>query len=316
MTAEMGRRVRHAVRGAAAGSGVHRAVISGLANEYADYFTTPQEYDTQHYEGAATVYGRASGVALQEELVKLTKDLVHGKPAPKPSPFDPRNGVKANAAPFPRGAGSASAVRQPHRRTRRLQHPRFAWRGGVRGFDRPLDRAFVLVQRRGRGGRWHTTESDLGLNILWRVSDSGTYRAEWEPPYRARPGTYRFMVHARRYRLHSKPFRLRASRALTAIRVSASAGRVAVRLDYPAPRVREGVGDPAPDSRASLTDRPHHVGSGAATFLIDGRRKTVAPRPDGRFVVAASPGAHVEILRGQARDRFGNRNRKGLRFTA
>ena len=75
MTEEMGRRVRHAVEQAAAGHGVVRAVISGLANEYADYFTTPEEYDAQHYEGAATVYGRASSVALQETLVQLTPRL-------------------------------------------------------------------------------------------------------------------------------------------------------------------------------------------------------------------------------------------------
>src|SRR5204862_8220351 len=62
MTAEGGRRVRHAVEHAAHGHGVHRAVISGLANEYADYFTTPEEYDAQHYEGAATIYGRTSSL--------------------------------------------------------------------------------------------------------------------------------------------------------------------------------------------------------------------------------------------------------------
>ncbi|HEU4977375.1 MAG TPA: neutral/alkaline non-lysosomal ceramidase N-terminal domain-containing protein, partial [Solirubrobacteraceae bacterium] len=66
MTEDMGRRVRGEVVAAAAGSGISRAVISGLANEYADYFTTPQEYDAQHYEGAATIYGRSSADALEQ----------------------------------------------------------------------------------------------------------------------------------------------------------------------------------------------------------------------------------------------------------
>src|SRR5215208_639654 len=138
MTAEMGRRVRHAVQGAAAGHGVRRALISGLANEFADYFTTPEEYDAQHYEGAATVYGRASSVALQEALVKLTRTLVTGKKGPKPYKYDPRNGIRAKAPPFPRGAKHGKIAKQPDRRTRRLLHPTVAWNGAPRGFDRPL----------------------------------------------------------------------------------------------------------------------------------------------------------------------------------
>src|SRR5919197_1462499 len=115
MTEDMGRRVRAAVMQAAAGSGVQRAVVSGLANEYADYFTTPEEYDAQHYEGAATIYGRASSVALQETLARLAGDLVTHRPAPAPYSYDPVNGIggDAGAAPFPTGATSATVNIQP-----------------------------------------------------------------------------------------------------------------------------------------------------------------------------------------------------------
>jgi neutral ceramidase len=34
-----------------------RVLLIGLANEYISYFPTPEEYDAQHYEGAATLYG-------------------------------------------------------------------------------------------------------------------------------------------------------------------------------------------------------------------------------------------------------------------
>src|SRR3954451_8591803 len=129
MTAEMGRRVRQAVVRAAQGHGVERAVISGLANEYADYFTTPEEYDAQHYEGAATVYGRASSVALQETLVKLTRALVTGSDAPTPYSYDPRNGVGTHAPPFPRGAKDGKLIEQPPRRAQRLLHPTVVWQG-------------------------------------------------------------------------------------------------------------------------------------------------------------------------------------------
>src|SRR5919201_1652488 len=140
--------------------------ISGFANEYADYFTTPEEYDAQHYEGAATIYGRTSSEALKGTLVGLTRALVAGGPAPAAYPYDPRHGVAVTARPVPTGPASAAAVAEPDPTARRLEHPSFSWRGGPRGYDRPLDRAFVLVQRRTRPG-WSTTDSDPRLGILW-----------------------------------------------------------------------------------------------------------------------------------------------------
>ncbi|OLE37597.1 MAG: hypothetical protein AUG48_04080 [Actinobacteria bacterium 13_1_20CM_3_68_9] len=294
---------------AAQGSGVHRAVISGLANEYADYFTTPEEYDAQHYEGAATVYGRASSVALQETLGKLTGDLVNGRPGPQPYPYDPRNGVSDNAAPFAPGAASATITDQPGGTARRLEHPSFAWQGGPRGFDRPLDGAFVAIQRRSPGeGAWRTVDSDLGLHVLWTVGSDGLYRAEWEPCFTRPLGTYRFRVTANGYSLSSAPFELQASRALAPRRVVAPPGKVAVVLDYPPAKVHEDVGDPAPDANASLTDRPPHVSSGQVTFVVDGKRVTVGASADGRFEVSAAAGQTVEIPAGAARDRYGNLN--------
>ena len=315
MTAEAGRRVRHAVMHAAHGHGVHRAVISGLANEYSDYFTTPEEYDAQHYEGAATIYGRASSVALQEELVKLTSALVHGRKGPKPYVYDPRNGVSAKAKPFSRGAKRGHVRGQPKRVTHRLAHPTFAWRGGARGFDRPIGRAFVQIQRRS-AGHWRTVDSDLGLDVLWRVDDNRVYHAEWEPSYRHRPGTYRFAVHANRYKLRSHAFHLRPSRKLTASRVAAPAGKAAVVLDYPKPVVHEDVGEPPPDQNASLTARPSTANGGKVTFRVNGHRVTATRHRGHVFAVPAPPGAEVQVPAGAARDRFGNRNGKGLAFQA
>src|SRR4051794_1800311 len=147
MTEEMGRRVRASVLAASAKAGISTAVISGLANEYADYFTTPEEYDAQHYEGGATIYGRASSVALQEALTALAGALVAGKPAPPAYPYDPSNGITPTGGSFPPGAASGKITAQPAGPAARLAHPTFAWQGGVRGYDRPLDRAFVSVQQ-------------------------------------------------------------------------------------------------------------------------------------------------------------------------
>ena len=316
MTAEMGRRVRSAVVAAAGGSGVTSAVISGLANEYVDYFTTPQEYDAQHYEGGASIFGRASGVALQEALVELTRSLVQGRPAPPPYPYDPRNGVTANAAPFPPGAASASVATQFGPAAWRLGYVLFGWNGGVRGFDRPLDRAFVRIQRRTATGGWRTVDSDLGLAVLWRVNDDGLYHARWDPPLDQPLGEYRFQITANRYTIASNPFKLRPSEELSPRRVAAPPGKVAVVLDYPPARVREEIGDPVPDRRASLLHRPRSAASGRVTFIVDGRRVTVGATAGGRFEVRANPGDQVQIPRRAGFDGFGNRTRPSFSFQA
>ena len=254
MTAEMGRRVRSAVVAAAGGSGVNSAVISGLANEYIDYFTTPQEYDAQHYEGGATVYGRASGVALQEALVELTRSLVQGRPAPPPYPYDPRNGVTANAAPFPLGAASATRRRPAGPASLAARAPPSP---GTAGCAASTARSTAPSSRSSAAPRpapGETVDSDLGLAVLWTVDEDGLYRARWEPPLDQPLGAYRFRITANRYTLASNPFKLRPSEALTPRRVAAPPGKVAVVLGYPPARVQEDIGDPLPDgARASPT---------------------------------------------------------------
>ncbi|MFN2538203.1 MAG: neutral/alkaline non-lysosomal ceramidase N-terminal domain-containing protein, partial [Mycobacteriales bacterium] len=108
MTVDMGRRVRGAVALTALGKGIHGVQLSGLANEYLSYFTSPQEYDAQHYEGGSTLYGRESSVLLLEQLQLLTKALLTGTTAAAPYDVDPRNGVDDHAAAYGTGATSAT----------------------------------------------------------------------------------------------------------------------------------------------------------------------------------------------------------------
>jgi neutral ceramidase len=335
MTEEMGRRVRAAVLAASAKAGISTAVISGLANEYADYFTTPEEYDAQHYEGGATIYGRASSVALQESLTALAGALASGKPAPAAYPYDPANGVAPNGGSFPPGAAAGKITAEPVASAARLAHPSFSWQGGARGYDRPLDKAFVSVQRLetrstrapsgGRpGGRqgedapvhdakanasWRTVDSDLGLNVLWTVDSNGRYTARWEVPLAAPTGKYRFVVTARRYGLTSRTFTVRPSRALTALRVNGG-----LELRYPPAQSHEAVGEPPGDVTADLTNRPSKAASGSATFLVNGKKVTVSVPVGG--VIRIPAGANVELKPGAATDGYGNANGNDLKLSA
>jgi neutral ceramidase len=300
MTAGMGRRLRAAVLHAVRGSAIRRIVISGLANDFIQYFTSPQEYDRQHYEGGSTLFGRASAVFIEEQLALLARRLIGGRPAPDPDPFDPKNGVTDDAPPYGDGAADAHLLAQPDD-IRRLQRAELRWAGGERGLDRPLDRAFVRIERRDRG-RWRRADSDLGLRILWAVDEGGRYVARWEAPLHARLGRYRFRVTANRYRLVSRPFRLRPSRALTPRVVRTRPGGATLALTYP-----------EPVENSDLTWRPRRAAGARVVMRVDGRR--VVARSGKRLLsVTARSGAEVVIRPGAARDRHGNRNARELRF--
>jgi neutral ceramidase len=300
MTSGMGRRLRSAVLRAAARHGVRRVVISGVANDFIQYVTTPEEYDRQHYEGGSTLFGRAEGIFIEERLVALVRRLVGGRPAPAPDPFDPRNGVSDNAAGFGRGARSGRILRQPAA-IRRLQRAAFRWAGGSRGRDRPLDRAFVTVQRR-VGGRWRRAADDLGLHILWMVDSEGRYEARWEAPPWAPLGRFRFRVTANRYRLSSAPFRLRRLSGLEARATPAGPGRAMVTLRYPR----------ATENR-DLSWRPARAVRGSMKVTIGTRQLIVRGRM-GRFVISGRPGSLVVLATGAGRDSYGNTNGNRLRF--
>jgi hypothetical protein len=300
MTSGMGRHLRAGLLAAAGGSGIRRIVISGLANDFIQYVTTPDEYDRQHYEGGSTLFGRAEGIFIEERLAQLVGALVRGGAAATPDPFDPRNGVSAQAPGFGRGAAKARVLAQPHG-VNRLGRAELRWSGGSRGRDRPLDRAFITVQRR-TGHGWRQASSDLGLRILWTVDEEGRYRALWEPPHRARIGRYRFRVTANRYRLVSAPFRLRPMRSLKTRLVRSRRGAAVLELRYPQ----------AVENR-DLTWRPARAGGGTMVVQAGGRRITVRGRK-GRFLISARPGTLVTVAAGAARDRYGNRSSNRLSF--
>ncbi len=318
VTVEVGRRIESAVSDALRGSGVRSVAISGLANEYQGYFTTPEEYAWQAYEGGQTNFGKYSANLLVEETARLARSMGERRPAPPPYPFDPTNGLAADHTPFPAGADEASVEEQP-RDVRRLERAELSWRGGPRGTDRPLDRAFVTVQRREAGG-WVRAYDDLGMTIRWEVegdeavplgaryakeATAGTYRALWEVPLDAEPGSYRFVVTAKRYRFASRAFDVSRGALLAVRPVRASRGRAAFMLAYPKAQ-----------PYADLTYRPDVARRGTAVVRVGRSTSRVRAQRDGTFVFRAPAGSVVVVDSRAARDLFGNVNAGPVRFTA
>ena len=291
-TVGTGAAIRNAVAAAIAGSGVHHVVIVGYAGDYLSYFTTPAEYEQQAYEGGFTLYGRYSSLVLQSTLVTLAQDVISGRPAPAPYAYDPNNGVHNTSATYGPGSTTATATAQPTPAVH-LGHTAFGWTGGANGIDRPVDRAFVTIQRavrRHRRTSWVHVADDLGMTILWSSDANGHYLAHWEVPLTARSGRYRFLVTAKSYRLASQPFAVSPGAILTP-HVSGTT----VTLGYPQPFLLN-----------DWTYRPVSAASGTIRFLVNGRRRTVRERRSGRFPIPVA--AQVSIPAHGARDGYGNTN--------
>jgi neutral ceramidase len=206
-TKEVGVRMRGAVMDTLAGTGVTHAVIAGLADDYIQYVTTPEEYGQQSYEGASTLFGKNEATFLQERLADLAAAMKAGQPAPAPYDIDPSYGVKPDGPPYGGGAESGELTTQPADSTPGGTVD-LAWNGGPSGTDRPVDRAFVVVQHFTKG-RWVTTDVDTGLDMLWRCDDQGHYTLQWDVRQDSIPGTYRMLVAATKYTLTSRNFTLR-----------------------------------------------------------------------------------------------------------
>ncbi len=63
-----------------------RVLVQGYTGDYAGYFTTPPEYDQQHYEGSSTIYGRNTAAHLRQLHQNLRKQApnqdIHMPPMP------------------------------------------------------------------------------------------------------------------------------------------------------------------------------------------------------------------------------------------
>lgn len=206
-TKEAGARVKAAVLAKTAAAGVQNVVISGLTNEYINYITTPEEYDRQHYEGASTMYGRLELNLLKGSLADLAGALATGGPAAPPADYDSKKGIAPDGAPYPAGATSGRITAQPASNVAPGGIATLTWSGGPAGRDRPVGSAFVRVERSGPTG-WTEIDSDLGLDMVWRVNGS-TYRVEWNVGAAIPSGSYRFVVSATGYRLTSGAFTVR-----------------------------------------------------------------------------------------------------------
>jgi neutral ceramidase len=198
-----GQRVRDAVNAQLGGLVTHQ-ILAGYANAYAGYVATPEEYDTQNYEGAATHFGRYTQSAYAQELAALAVALRDGQPTP--STVQPlslpqtrvsyKPGVVLDTPPI--GKQFGDVITQPAGSYPRGAEVRADFVTGQPDNNLRNEGTFVEVQRQ-TGATWTTvaTDSDWQTIYHWKREylSVSTAQISWTIPAGAAPGTYRIVHH-------------------------------------------------------------------------------------------------------------------------
>lgn len=223
MSTEMGWRVKQALLHAAqrTNQAVTQVAIVGLANQYVSYFTTPEEYDMQHYEGAATLFGPESGPFIQAHLVQLVQQMADTTPQPVvPSSWKFRPGLRFSYFP-PKIARQIDPEPLQVEVFASQTSPRvqFRWQDGAPG-AMPSDRSLVRLEIQNDQNNWVAYHNDgiavddRGLDIALHYmretefAGVGIWQATWYPHHPLPAGRFRFAIAAREPwpELYSEPF--------------------------------------------------------------------------------------------------------------
>ncbi len=243
-----GRRVRDAL-GKEFGVDPRFVVLAGYANDYANYVTTREEYETQQYEGGSTLFGPWTEAGYRREFVRLARALKAGLSVEsKAEPADMRKRVKSTLTLDGPNEQTPPAAKPGDRVTD--AKPRYApgetltvtfWTGSPVNEYRRTDR-FLVVERQEPGdnnwqvvredGDWDTTArwkqmlpegetktapksnrpEDRPVGPPPRVARPEPFQVTitWQTDAKTAPGTYR-IVHYGRFKKDGKVARFTAA---------------------------------------------------------------------------------------------------------
>jgi neutral ceramidase len=160
MNMQAGRRLEAAVLSAMGPLGIQRVLLTGLANEYSGYITTPEEYVSQQYEGASTIFGRLTFDAYVEAYRDLGIAMAAGKAATTAPPPGDLSAAQIQWAPeidvdeLPAGESFGQILFQPAATTARGSVVRTIYRSGNPRNDLRRNNTYVRIERDLGGGNW------------------------------------------------------------------------------------------------------------------------------------------------------------------
>lgn len=195
-TTVMGYRIRQAVR-ERMGPGNWKVVLVGLANEYVSYFTTPEEFSAQEYEGASTLYGQYSASLLLHHAEDLAAKLAEGTPAVRrTNGFNYFAGLSRHFSPSNLSYMEPQALETDIRRVmyrKKIGHERLhrhCWTAHAPDLrevreGRLLATPSVWVESFSNTGNWERLvfngipEDDLGTNLVTALAKWDGPQSEW-----------------------------------------------------------------------------------------------------------------------------------------
>ncbi|KAG1687834.1 hypothetical protein DVH05_004565 [Phytophthora capsici] len=207
-TTMSGRRIRDTVQKALEGAGVTEVELASVSNGYAGYMTTKEEYLTQHYEGASTLFGPNQLAAVQQELARVAASVVDASVpldvGPTPLQMNRKSlatldtGVIFDTAPLFRSFTYVRAQPSSSYRIGSVASAVFAGAHPRNGLTTVS--SFCDVQKLESNGSYTTVMTDAHWDLRYRwernlISESKN-TCEWNIRSGGRtsvPGTYRFV---------------------------------------------------------------------------------------------------------------------------
>lgn len=181
---------------------LEQVLMQGYANGYSQYVTTPEEYDTQQYEGGSTLFGRYTLPAYQQEFSRLATALRDGQAVPAgPTPPDLSqrqlnflSGVVVDAPPLGRNFGDPVKDALNFYRPGSTVTVEFA--SGHPRNNLHRNGTFLQVQRL-EGGSWIDIADDGDWNTIFRWERWGVAASKasisWDIPAELPAGKYRIL---------------------------------------------------------------------------------------------------------------------------
>ena len=206
------RRIRKTLLDVLAPVGIDTVVIAGLTNDFVNYLTTREEYSSQQYEGASTLYGPWTLAAVQQESRKLAISLRDGTPAPDgpATPADTTPGLirpAYMASNLPGGPTTSygELVTDVPASAAPGDTVRAEWQAGHPRNDLKIQSSYVYAERMTGPDTWEIVarDRDPELIYIWKprfasplpidppLIGPSTAEAVWTIPRDTEPGTYR-----------------------------------------------------------------------------------------------------------------------------
>ncbi|MFT5574760.1 MAG: neutral ceramidase [Bermanella sp.] len=212
VTTMSARRIRSLLLEELAPVGIDTIVIAGLVNDYVHYLTTREEYSSQQYEGASTLYGPWTQAAVAQESLKMARAMHENVAPAAPAAPGARPDLTLFAGPqeSPHPSGSpGTVVTQPPSSISAGQVLDAEFVVGHPGNDLRIQESYVYIEKELPSGEWEVIEEDRTPELLYewlpitqapvaqerpQFSSGGTGLVNWTIPPNTPTGTYRIRV--------------------------------------------------------------------------------------------------------------------------